>query len=126
MEVNYFLIYRNRYVTQLESLMSSFILLLFVVSDSLQPHELYPAMLLCPWDFSVKYTGVVCDFFSQGISPRIEPKSSVWQVDSLPLSHQGSPPSSSQQISTESLLGNVAGSGAVTVIKRQNVCPSGA
>ena len=81
--------------------MPAFILLLFVVSDSLQPHELYPAMLLCPRDFSVKNTGVGCNFLSQGISPRIEPKSSVWQVDSLPLSHQGSPPSSSQQISTE-------------------------
>ena len=34
MEVNYFLIYRNRYVTQLESLMPSFMLLLFVASDS--------------------------------------------------------------------------------------------
>ena len=56
----------------------------------------------------------------------MEPKSPVCQVDSLPLSHQGSPPSSSQQISTKSLLGNAAGSEAVTVIKRQNVCPSGA
>ena len=83
-------------------------------------------MLLCPWDFLVKNTGVGYDFLSQGISPRIEPKSPVWQADSLPLSHQGSPPSSSQQMSTKSLLGNAADSGAVTVVKRQNVCPSGA
>ena len=106
--------------------MSSFMLLLFVMSDSLQPHELHPAMLLCPWDFSVNNTGVGWNFLSQGISPRIKPKSPTWQADSLPLSHQGSPPSSSQQISTESFLGNVLDSGAVTVIKIQNVCPSGA
>ena len=29
-------------------------------------------------------------------------------------------------MSTKSLLGNAADSGAVTVVKRQNVCPSGA
>ena len=29
-----------------------------VVSDSLWPHGLYPARLLCPWDFPNKNTGV--------------------------------------------------------------------
>ena len=29
-----------------------------VVSDSLQPHELQPARLLCPWNFPGKKTGV--------------------------------------------------------------------
>ena len=29
-----------------------------VVSDSLQPHGLYPARLLCPWEFPGKNTGV--------------------------------------------------------------------
>ena len=37
------------------------LLLLFsrqVVSSSLQPHELYPTRLLCPWDFQGRSTGV--------------------------------------------------------------------
>ena len=31
-----------------------------VVSDSLRPHELQPARLLCPWDSPGKNTGVSC------------------------------------------------------------------
>ena len=38
-----------------------------VVSDSLRPHELYSARLLCPWHFSGKNTGVGCHFLVQGI-----------------------------------------------------------
>ena len=40
-----------------------------VVSDSLQPHGLQPARLLCPWDFPHKNTGVSCHFLLQGIFP---------------------------------------------------------
>ena len=35
--------------------------------DSLQPHRVYPARLLCPWDFPGKKTGVGCHFLLQGI-----------------------------------------------------------
>ena len=35
--------------------------------NSLQPHGLQPARLLCPWDFLGKDTGVVCHFLLQGI-----------------------------------------------------------
>ena len=38
-----------------------------VVSDSLQPHGLKPARLLCHWDFPGKSTGVGCHFLLQGI-----------------------------------------------------------
>ena len=38
-----------------------------VLSDSLQPHELWPARLLCPWDSPGKNTGVGCHFLLQGI-----------------------------------------------------------
>ena len=38
-----------------------------VVSDSLQPHGLQPARLLCPWDFPGKNTGVNCHFLLHGI-----------------------------------------------------------
>ena len=34
-----------------------------VMSNSLQPHWLEPARLLCPWDFPGKNTGVGCHFF---------------------------------------------------------------
>ena len=37
------------------------------VSDSLRPHGLQPARLLCPWDFPGKNTGVGCHFLLQGI-----------------------------------------------------------
>ena len=38
-----------------------------VVSDSLRPHRLWPASLLCPWDSPGKNTGVGCYFHLQGI-----------------------------------------------------------
>ena len=40
-----------------------------VVSDSLQPHGLYPARLLCPWNFSGKNTEVGSLSLLQGIFP---------------------------------------------------------
>ena len=39
------------------------------MSSSLQPHGLYPPLLLCPRDFSGKNTGVGYHFLLQGISP---------------------------------------------------------
>ena len=52
--------------------------------------------LLCLWDSPGENTGVGCHAFLQGdlLDPRIEPSSLVspaLQVDSLPLSHRGSP-----------------------------------
>ena len=40
-----------------------------VVSDSLRPHGLWPARLLCPWDFPGKNTEVGCHFLFRGIFP---------------------------------------------------------
>ena len=40
-----------------------------VVSDSLQTHGLYPARLLCPWNFPGKNSGVGCHCLLQGIFP---------------------------------------------------------
>ena len=48
----------------------------------------------CPWDFPGKDTGVGCHFLLQGIFHlSVDRKLCLlhWQVDSLPLSHQGSP-----------------------------------
>ena len=39
------------------------------VSDSLQPHVLQSARLLCPWDSPGKHTGVGCHFLLQGNLP---------------------------------------------------------
>ena len=41
----------------------------YIVSDCLQPHRLFPAKLLCPWNFLGKNTGVGCRFLFQGIFP---------------------------------------------------------
>ena len=56
---------------------------------------------LCPWDSPGKDTGVDCHSFLQGIFQTQESNLSLlhWQVDSLPLSHQGS-------LLTELLFGN--------------------
>ena len=57
-----------------------------VVSDSLRPHGLQPARLLCLWNFPGKNTGVGCHFLlqgiflTQGLSPAVS--------DSLPLNHR--------------------------------------
>ena len=64
-----------------------------VVSNSLQPHELWLTRLLCPWDFPGKNTGVGCHFRLQGIFPTqgLNRHLLHWQTDSLPLCHMGSP-----------------------------------
>ena len=48
--------------------------------------------LLCPWDFPGKNTGVGCHFLFQGIflTQGLNPRLLHWQVDYLPLCHQGS------------------------------------
>ena len=62
--------------------------------DSLRPHGLFPIRLLCPWVFPGKNTGMGCHFLLQGIF--LAQGSNLhllhWQADSLPLSHQQSPP----------------------------------
>ena len=59
----------------------------------LRPHRLQPTRLLCPSVFPGKNTGVDCHPLLQGnlLNPGIEPASPALQVDSLLLSHQGSP-----------------------------------
>ena len=63
-----------------------------VIPNSLQLPGLYPSMLLCPRDFPGKNTGVGCHFFLPRIFPTqgSNPCLLHWQVDSLPLTHQGS------------------------------------
>ena len=60
------------------------------------PLGLYPARLLCPWDFSGKNTGEGSQCPPPGDLPYLEikpapPVSPALQVNSYPLSHQGRP-----------------------------------
>ena len=59
----------------------------------LQPLGLQLSSLLCPWDFSSKYTGVGCHCLLQRYLsyPGIKPIPPTLQADYLPLSHYGSP-----------------------------------
>ena len=66
-----------------------------VVSNSLQPHGLYPARPLCPWDFSGKNARVDCHALLQGIFWIQESNSSLLLLLLCRsilylLSHQGS------------------------------------
>ena len=64
-----------------------------VVSDSLQPHGLYPTKLLCPWDFPDKNTGMSSYFLLQGIFPTQGSDLCCLHCRQIlyHLSHQGSP-----------------------------------
>ena len=54
------------------------------MSDFLQPHELEPARLLCPWDFPGKILEWVAISFSRDLpDPGTEPGSPALQVDAL-------------------------------------------
>ena len=63
---------RTQKIFQVPGLYSSFSLkpletLAAVISDSLQPHGLWPTWLLCPWDSPGKNTRVGCHSLLQGI-----------------------------------------------------------
>ena len=62
-------------------------------SEVAQSCPTLPTRLLRPWNFPGKNTRVGCHFLLQGNlpDPGIEPVSPASRVDSLPLSHQGSP-----------------------------------
>ena len=70
------------------------------VSDSLRPHGLQPARLLCPWDFPGKNTGVGCHSLLWGIFPtqRSNPDCLHCRQILYCLSHQGSPINSLMRI----------------------------
>ena len=70
--------------------------LLFVVYSLSHVRFLWPhghKRTLCLWDFLDKNTGVGCHFLLRGLFPiqGSNPCLLHWQVDSLPLSHLGSP-----------------------------------
>ena len=64
-----------------------------VVSKSLQPHELQPVRLLCPWEFSRQeyWNGLPGPPPRDLLNPRIESRSPTFQADSLPSKPPGKP-----------------------------------
>ena len=64
-----------------------------VVSDSLQPYELQPARLLCPWDSPGKNTGVGHHALLPGIFPTqgLNPGLPQCRQILYHLNYQGSP-----------------------------------
>ena len=62
-----------------------------VMSDSLQPHRLWPARLFCPWGFSRQeyWSGLPCPPPGDLPNPGIKPRSPALQVDSLPSEPPG-------------------------------------
>ena len=64
-----------------------------VVSDSLQPHELHPASLFCPWGFSKQeyWSGLPCPPPGDLLNPGMEPRPPALQADSLPAEPPGKP-----------------------------------
>ena len=69
-----------------------------IVSDSLRPHRLQPARLLCEWNSLGKNTGVCCHFLLQGIVPTQEsnPGLPLCRQIFLPSKPPGKPWGSSQ------------------------------
>ena len=64
-----------------------------VVSDSLGPHGLQPARLLCPWIFSRQeyWSRFPCPLPDDLPNPGIKPRSPKLQVDCLPSEPPGKP-----------------------------------
>ena len=64
-----------------------------VMSDSLQPHGLWPSRLLCSWDSPGKNTGVDSHSLLQGIFPTQGSNPDLPHCSQIPyyLSHQASP-----------------------------------
>ena len=64
-----------------------------VVSDSLRPHGLQLARLLCPWGFSRQeyWSGLPCPPPGDLPNPGIEPRSPALRADALPSEPPGKP-----------------------------------
>ena len=77
-----------------------------VVSDSLQPHGLQPARLLCPWDCPGKNAGVGCHFLLQGIFSTQGSNPGLLHCRQIlhHFSHQGIPNTSTSKYETAALF----------------------
>ena len=73
---------------------------LSVMSGSLQPHGLYPASHLCPWDPPDKNTEADCHALLPGILPTQGLNPGLWPCRWIlyHLSHQGSPREANSEV----------------------------
>ena len=83
MNENENIIYKT-YEMQLKQCLCCAVLSRSVVPDSLQPHGLQPAWLLCPWGFSSQeyWSGLPCPPPGDLPNPGIKPRSPMLQADS--------------------------------------------
>ena len=69
--------YKNQVIDNVIKLFCCCCLVTKSCPNLLRPHSLWPARLLCPWNFPGKNTGVGCHFllqgvfFTQGSNPRL-------------------------------------------------------
>ena len=63
------------------------------MSDSLYPHGLEPARLICPWNSPGRNTGVGCHFLLHGVFPTQESNPDLPHSRQIlyHLSHEGNP-----------------------------------
>ena len=82
-----------RHLTPQKALRNTAIMgLCVLMSNSLQPHGLWPTRLLCPWDSPSKNTEVVpCPPSGDLPNPGIKPRSPALQADSLSSDPPGKP-----------------------------------
>ena len=82
------------------------------------PMNYSPPGSSCPWDFLGKNTGVGCHALLQGDlpNPGIEPASLALLVDSLPLSHQGSPKAIILQLKKKNIILEMVQPGRIATI----------
>ena len=76
-----------------------------VVSDSLRPHGLSPARVLCPWILQARnWSGLPCPPPGDIPNPGIEPRYPALQVDSLPSEPSGKPKCDSAEAATPTVI----------------------
>ena len=77
-----------------------------VISNSLRPHGLQPARLLCPWGFSRQeyWSGLPCSPLGDLPNPGIEPRSFALQVNSLPSEPPGKPKDTAMGIPSQGVF----------------------
>ena len=96
-----------------------------VTSDSLQPHGLWLARLLCPWGFSKQeyWCGLPCPPPGDPPNPGIEPRSPALQADSLPTELSGKPVYLFSRVQTFATLWTVARQAPLSMaFPRQEYC----
>ena len=86
-------LYNHHHNQNKEQLLCVCVCVCSVMSNSLQPHGLQSARILCPWDFLGENTRVGSHFLLQGVFPIQESNLHLLRCRQIlyPLSHPGNP-----------------------------------